>query len=117
MVDQPAPREFHANPPAECRRPIVKIRGLEIDPRYQLDRACASGAKLGAAMKQLRWQRLRLTSENPLAPAIQTKRPDFLRGENFERLEREILAFDVLASEQILVSEVRALMVESECVC
>jgi hypothetical protein len=80
--------------------------GLEIHARHQLDGACAAAAKLGPAVEQLRWQCVWLASKDPLGAGVYAHGPDFLRRKQFDGLEREILAFDILAPEQVLVPKV-----------
>src|SRR5215204_4813521 len=63
-------------------------------------------------MEQRIRQLLGFPPEDPFCTDIQPQYTDLLRHEEFNRLEREILANDFIAAQQIFVAEMRALVIE-----
>src|SRR5258707_1112263 len=63
---------FQAYTPADRGGPVVKLGGLEVQTANHLNRAGASTPQLGASVKQLRRQCVRLTPQDPLPAGVES---------------------------------------------
>ncbi len=106
------PSQFQADPPADRRRPVVQFRGLDVDGSQQLHLPRPTRTHFDAGMEQRIRQLVGLASEDPFGADVDAEHTDFLRHEELDRLEREILANDLVAAQQVLVAEMRALVIQ-----
>jgi hypothetical protein len=106
------PSQLQPDSRAHRRRPVVKLRGFHIDASQHLRFARATAAQLGAHVEQRIRQGVRLPPEDAFGTRIDAKHAEFLRYEELQRFEREVFADDLLAAQEVLVSQVGALVIQ-----
>ncbi len=105
MAAARARRNAHAGASAPRRRPFLLLRELGIHACHEAERTRGAGVHLDSAVHEHPVDGVGLAPEEMLATAIHAQHPDRLREHDFERFERQVLAFDLLIAEQILVAE------------
>ena len=90
----------------------MQLGGLHVDAGQQLHLPRAARSQLDAGMEQRIRQLVGLAPEDLFGADVEPQRTDFLRHQEFDRLEREVLANDLLAAEQVFVAEMRALVIQ-----
>ena len=90
----------------------MEFGGLHVDAGQQLDLPRATRPQLDAGMEQRIRQRVGLAPEDLLAPHVRPKRSELLRYQQLHRLEREVLANDILAAEKVFIPQMRALVIQ-----